>query len=84
MLAPYWEDKVWENSQSLHCCDLSLTLFTLPIVHFGLGMQHATKHSPTFFELAVYKRGQGLRVAAQIVLAIVYYVKTIHRTTIEQ
>jgi len=28
--------------------------------------------------------GQGLRVPAQIVLAIVVNVKTIHRTTIEQ
>jgi len=54
MPASYCEDKVWENSQSPYCCDLSLTPFTLPIVHFGLGMQHATKPSPTFFEIAVY------------------------------
>jgi len=56
MPAPYCEDKVWENSQSPYCCDLSLTPFTSAIVHFGLGMQHAryaTKPSSTFFEIAV-------------------------------
>jgi len=58
--ASYCEDRVWENSQSPYCCDLSLTPFTSPIVHFGLGMQDATckmqqNSSPTFFEIAVYK-----------------------------
>jgi len=50
MLAPYCEDKVWENSHSPYCCDLSLTPFTSSIVHFGLGMQHAT----TFIEIGVF------------------------------
>jgi len=65
MPASYCEGKVWENSQSPYCCDFSLTPFTSPIVHFGLGMQHATKPSPTFFEIAVFQNHEILVVHPQ-------------------